>query len=99
MFPRRLSLLEIHMSCRLVSSSVSLEDVAVLAECCPSRRDSSLKLLDLVFVSDGVTLSQLDVANIRDLGFVDIYIGISFSIIIFVFDLCIFRPLIFTFIS
>ena len=42
MFPRRVSLLEIRMSCRLVSSSMFqcyVEDVAVLAECCPSGRD------------------------------------------------------------
>ena len=52
MFPRRMSLLEVRISCRLVSSSMSqcyLEDVAVLGECCPYGRDSSLNLLVLVF--------------------------------------------------
>ena len=55
-------------------SSVTLEDVAVLGECCPSGRDSALNLLVLVFVSGAVSLSQLDVAfNVLDLSVVDIY--------------------------
>ena len=54
MFPRRLSLLGVRMSCRLVSSNMFLEDVAVLGECCPPGRDSSLNLLVLVFVSGAV---------------------------------------------
>ena len=32
-------------------SNVTLEDVAVLGECCPPSHDSSLNLLVLVFVS------------------------------------------------
>ena len=38
-------------------SNVTLEDVALLGECCPSGHDSSLNLLDLVFVSGAVSLS------------------------------------------
>ena len=48
MFPRRMSLLDVHMSYKLVfqaSSNVTLEYVAVLGECCPSSRDSSLNFL------------------------------------------------------
>ena len=59
-----MSLLEVRTSCRLVSqtrSNVTLEDVAVLAECCPSGHDSSLNLLVLVFVSGVVSPSQVDV--------------------------------------
>ena len=57
-----------------VCSHVTLEDVAVLGECCPSGSDSSLKLLVLVLsISDAVYLSQVDVAfNVLDLGVVDI---------------------------
>ena len=48
-------------------SSVTLEDAAVLGECCPTSRDSSLNLLVLVFVSGTVSLSQVDVAfNVLD---------------------------------
>ena len=50
MFPRHMSLLEVRMSLE-ACSYVTLEDVAVLGECCPSGRDSSLNLLILVFVS------------------------------------------------
>ena len=58
MFPRRISLLEVRMSCRLQACSyVTLEDVAVLGKCYPSGRDSSLYLLVLVFVSSAVYLS------------------------------------------
>ena len=52
-------------------SNVTLEDVAVLGECCPSGRDSSLNLLVLVFVSGAVSLSHVDVAfNVLDLSVV-----------------------------
>ena len=55
-------------------SNVTLEDVAVPGECCPSGRDSSLNLLVLVFVSGALSLTQVDVAfNVPDLGVVDIY--------------------------
>ena len=50
-------------------SNVTLEIVAVLGECCPSGRDSSLNLLVLVFVSGAVSLSHVDVAfNVLDLS-------------------------------
>ena len=79
MFPCRMSLLEVRMSCRLVSSSVTLEDVMVLGECCPSGCNSSLNLLVLVFVSGGISLSQIDVAfNVLDLSVVDIYWCVGF---------------------
>ena len=43
-----------------------LENVAVLDECCPSGRDSSLNLLVLFVVSGAISLSHLDVAiNVR----------------------------------
>ena len=38
-------------------SSVTLEDVAVLGECCKSGHDSSLNLLALVFVTGAISLS------------------------------------------
>ena len=58
--------------------SVTLEDVAVLGECCPSGRDSSLNLL-VVFLSGAVSLSQVDVAfNVHDLNVVDIYWRVVF---------------------
>ena len=77
MFPRHMQLLEAGMSCRFLSlqacSIVTLEDVAELGECCPSRRDS-LNFRVLVFVSGAVSLSQVDIAfNILDLSVVDIY--------------------------
>ena len=51
--------------------NVTLEDVAVLCECCPSGRDSSLILLVLVFVSGAVSLSQKNgVFNVLDLSIV-----------------------------
>ena len=62
MFPGRMQSLEVRLSCRRVSSSRFLEDVAVLGECCSSSRDSSLKLIILVFVSGAVVLCQVDVA-------------------------------------
>ena len=53
--------------------NVTLEDVAVLGKCCPPGRDSFLNFC-LVFVSDVVSLSQVDVAfNFLHLGVVDIY--------------------------
>ena len=55
-------------------SSVTLDDVAVLRECCTSARDSSLNLLVLVLVSGAGSLSQLDVAfNVFDRSVGDIY--------------------------
>ena len=75
--------------------NITVDDVAVLGECCPPGRDSTLNLFVLVFVSDAVSLSQVDVAfNVLDLGVYTRhnYIGVSFSIITFVFDLFIFRP-------
>ena len=97
MFPRRMSWPEVYMSCRFVSSSMSqfnvtLEDVAVLGECCPSGRDSSLNLNVLVFVSGDVSLSQIYVAlTVLDLRLLTCT-GVSFSIITFIFDLFIFIP-------
>ena len=64
-----------HQAC----SSVTLEDVAVLGECCPSGRDSSLNRLVLVFVCGVVPLSQVDVAfNVLDMSVVDIYCCVLF---------------------
>ena len=58
-------------------SNVTLEDVPVLGECCPSDRDSSLNLLVLVVVSGAVSLSQVDVAfNVFNRSVVDIYWGV-----------------------
>ena len=55
-------------------STVTLEYVAVLGECCPPGRDSSFNLIALNFVSGAVSLSQVDVAfNVLDLSVVDIY--------------------------
>ena len=55
-------------------TNITLEDVAVLGECCPFGSDSSLNLIVLVLVSGGVSLRQVDVAfNIFDLSVVDIY--------------------------
>ena len=50
--------------------NITLEHGAVFGECCPSGRDSSFNLLVLVFVSDTVSLSQVDVL---DLGVVHTY--------------------------
>ena len=67
-------------------SNVTLEDVAVLVECCPSGRDSSLNLLVVAVVSGALSLSQVDVSfNVCYLSGVDICIGVSFSIITFIF--------------
>ena len=56
-------------------SNVSLEDVAVLGECCPIGRDSSWNLFVLVFVSGAVSLSQVDVAfNVLGLNVIDILV-------------------------
>ena len=94
MFPRCMPLLYswvVELSFQ-ACSNVTLEDVAVLGECCPSSRDSSLNILVLVFVSGAVFLSQVDVAfNVLDRVLLT-YIGVSFSIITFLFDLFIFRP-------
>ena len=62
-------------------SNVTLEDVALLSECCPSGYDSSLNLIVLVFVSDAVSPSHIDKAlNVLDLGVVDIYWCVVFHI-------------------
>ena len=56
--------------------AITTEDVAVLGECCPSGRDSSLNLLVLVFVTDAVSLlQQVNALNfyVLDLSVVDIY--------------------------
>ena len=71
------------MSCRFVSSTmfqyVTLDDVAVLGECCPSSRNSFLKLHVLVFVSGAVSLSQVGVAfNVLDLSVFDMYWYVGF---------------------
>ena len=93
MFPRRMSLLEVRKSCRLVSSSMSnatTEYIAVHGECSPHNRDSSLYLLVMVFVSSDVSLSQVDVVfNVLYLNIV--VIGVSFSIVTFVLKNVIFR--------
>ena len=74
-------------------SNGTLEDVAVVGECCPSGHESSLNLLVLIFVSGTVSMSHIDVAfNVLSLSVVDIYIGVSFSITTFVFDVFIFKP-------
>ena len=61
---------------RLVSSSMFRyhpKNVAVLGECCPPGRDSSLNLLVLAFASGAVSLSKADIAfNVVDLSVVDI---------------------------
>ena len=57
----------------------NVDDVAVLGECCPSGRDSSLNLLFLVFVTGVASLSQVDVAfNVLDLNVVDVYWCVGF---------------------
>ena len=71
--------------------SVTFEDSGVLSECCPSDRDSSLNLLFLCFVSGAVSLFQVDVALTLSIWMLLTYIGVSFSIITFVFDVFIFR--------
>ena len=59
MFPCRMSLLEVRISCRLVACSyVTLENVAVLCEWCPSGRDSSLNLFVLDFVFGAVSVTS-----------------------------------------
>ena len=83
LFRRRVSLLEAHMCCRLVSpagTSVITEYVAVLGECYPAGRDSSLNFLVLVFACGAVSLSQVDVAfNVVWLSGVDIYWYVLFN--------------------
>ena len=80
-------------------SNVTLEDVAVLGKCCPSGGNSSVNLLLLVFVSDAVSLSQVDAAfNVLELTVVDIY-----WCVVFHYHHCLrlvhLQTLIFTFIS
>ena len=79
--------------------NVTLEDVAVLGECCPSGRDSSLNRLVLIFVSCAASLSQVDVAfKVLDLSVADIYWCVVFD-----HHLCLrlvhLQTLVFTFIS
>ena len=96
------SLLEVCMSCRFVSSSLFqcyLEYVAVLGKCCPCGRDSSLHFLVLVFVSGAVSLYQVDVVfNVLDLSVVDLY-----WCVVFHHHLCLrlvhLQTMVFTFIS
>ena len=60
MFPRHMSLLEVRISCILVSSrcyNVPLEDVAMLGEWCPPGHDSYLNLLVLACVTGAISLS------------------------------------------
>ena len=60
-------------------SNVTLEDVAVLGEYCPSGRDSSLNLIVLIVVSGAVSLSQVDIAfNILHLSDIGIYWSVGF---------------------
>ena len=78
MIPRPMSLLEVRMSCTLVHlqscPNVIHEDAAVLVECCPFGRDSSLNLLALVFVSGAMSLFQVYMAfNVPHLNVGDIY--------------------------
>ena len=61
-------------------SNVTLEDVEVLGECCPS----SLNLLVLVIVSGALSLSHVGVAvGILDISVVDIYWCVVFDLFIF----------------
>jgi len=74
---RRISLMDVLVSCRFVSSSIFQcypWRFAVLFECRQSGHNSSLNSLVLGFVCGAVSLSQVDVAfNVLDLGVVDIY--------------------------
>ena len=64
--------------------NVTLEDVAMLGECCPSGRDSSLNLLVLVFVSGAVSVARIDLAlTVLDLSVVDIYWCVGFHLHIY----------------
>ena len=63
---------------RQACSSVTLEDVMLLGECCPSGRNSSLDLPVLVFVSDAVSLSQVDV-DFNALDLVNWFISVIFQ--------------------
>ena len=76
-------------------SNFTLENVAVLGECC----DSSLNLLVLVFVYGAVSLSQVDVVfNVLDLSVVDICWCVVFHHHLYLL-LVHLQTLIFTFIS
>ena len=80
-------------------SNVTLEDVAVLDECCPPGRGSSLNLLVLIFVYGAICMSQVEVAlSVLDLSVVDIYWSVVFH-----HHLCLLlvhlQTVIFTFIS
>ena len=85
MFPRRRSLLEVGVNCKLVSSSSfedTLEYVAVLVECCVAGRGFYL----ICFIFDCESLSWVEVAlTAHYLIIVDMYICESFSIIVVVF--------------
>ena len=71
-----------------VFSSVTLEDVAVLGECCPSGRDS-LNLIVLVFISvPGKCSFQ---CSRSECGSHIMFIDKSFFVTTFVFDSFIFR--------
>ena len=82
MFPRRMPLMELRVSCIDLSlqagSNVTLEDVAILAKCSPTGRDFIFESACLVCVSGAVSLSQTDVAfNIIYLRVVDLCIGLA----------------------
>ena len=64
----------VDLSLQQACSNVSLEDVAVLGDCCPPGRDSFVNLVVLVFVYGAISLTQVDVAfNVLDMSVVDIY--------------------------
>ena len=73
-------------------SKVTHEDVIVPGEHCPAGRDYSLNLLVFCFVFVAVLLFHVDVAfNVLCLSGVDVTC-MSVFIIIFVFNLLMFRP-------
>ena len=94
MFPRRMSLLEVRMSCRLISSS--------RFQCYPWSCQGISRMLSIrpwfFFTSPCLELCiwwSISVSDSRSFQrpvFLK-YIGVSFSIINFVFDLFILRPL------
>ena len=97
MFPRRMSLFEVRISCRFVSSS--------MLQCYPWRCRGAWRMLSIqpwfFFESPCLgfylwcCMSVPDIYvgfNVLDLGVVDIYTSVSVSVITFVCDLFIFRP-------
>ena len=72
MFPRRMSLLEVRMSCRIVSSCRYVPMLPLkMSRCLANAVHSPLNFLVLVVVSGAVSLSQVDVAfNLLHLCFV-----------------------------